>query len=690
MVKQTLDSLLTLPHLTALIVVRYRGMPRAFVLIFLLIASAVWGMTPSSQAKRLVLVNAQQPQYLDRLVAQIGHAAAPSEQIDVVFLHRADALAVAEVDQLVGRLATKQVPPFVKISTFSDRQQSLRSPSAAPLLLAASFLEQIPRENHSVAVIYLDGMRSAWCQDVFASADFSDAARLYKLDGCWGIPSCQKDVTGPYFFAGSLQAVGNFFSIVKQTFDCSDGVVDGTRLAQFAIDRYEAAWVGSVQSMPSAVTGHPNAPVCTAARDLLRSDEERRFESRMSLALCGASGNGSVALIVDIALCTDGPRDEQFGDFCPATHTRDLYAPSSSTGHDLRVQVVQQAKPSAFGGLGTVRSNLSFANLKAMRKERNMSKYGECGKAGVGLPSAVIGIAGGYHVDVFSNFVNTFLAVTDMNCTDLILFVSDVAKTREVRPAWSKVTLISVSDYSIVETPSKCGWSDKRFELYYQWLSANAHRYFMAAMVDVRDVLFQADPFASLFKSKTWTKHFSNISAEDELLLPSMEEYVASSSSSYATAAFVFFNLWHDAGIAQQYRKMLQTLQFSETNEHLPVLCSGLVVGTAKALLHLTYAQVMFFKGDVPCGFDQGIFQMLAVDGLVESGYSGTIAFFNPHFWTMRNGAERPQDVLWKDGRLVNCYGEAYSIIHQFEQGRHPWAGDRIARAVMERARRTT
>lgn len=85
------------------------------------------------------------------------------------------------------------------------------------------------------------------------------------------------------------------------------------------------------------------------------------------------------------------------------------------------------------------------------------------------------------------------------------------------------------------------------------------------------------------------------------------------------------------------------------------------------------------------CSIDQAMFQMLIYDGFHAIGSTAKIHMVNPEYAVMRNGVSRMQDVLWKDGRVVNCRGAVYSMLHQldgYDGGRHPWVEDLVLKSM--------
>jgi hypothetical protein len=631
----------------------------------------------ASNSSRLLLLDATQPQYLPRFFEQMVAGMHSTEPVEIVLLHQADAASLAAARSL--KAAASPLPAHVALRLFSDNSVPLRSPTVVPLVLAHRFLLQRGVARQPRTVVFMDGMRVAWCGDVF---DLSDFSKLLVVESCWGAPSCETPVPGPYLIGGPVQRVTQLLAYFADTAACSSYASDAMQMLPFAVERYSLAFGPPVTS-PRIVAADFRSSLCKAAREIVDSGALLH----VSRSVCDAAVRlaAPVSAVVDFAMCAEG---HEAGDFCGTNYLGDVLR-ISDEGHDQRAEALKAALPFAHRSLTEVRSWAALVGTHNRTKRTDASKYGQCGQ-GSNLPNAVVGVAGGKAgVDYMREFVETFLASANTACTVLSLFVDDPEKVRVKHAEWSAVRFLSMADYPIEELPSSCGWADKRFELYYRWLQRHADEYFMAAFVDVRDIVFQADPFGALFSSQAWKRDFSHISASDNLVLAVMEDYSAQSSSAYAVAARNFFSFWHDHGISHAYRALLDRVLLPPKHDSLPVLCSGLIVGSTNGLLHLTLAHLGWAKYSDRCGFDQGIFQMLVVDGLRISGFNGTVALLNGNLGPFRNGAWRPQDTLWssRTQQMVNCRGEPYAIVHQHEGGRHPWGAERIVGAIRSRAK---
>jgi hypothetical protein len=184
-------------------------------------------------------------------------------------------------------------------------------------------------------------------------------------------------------------------------------------------------------------------------------------------------------------------------------------------------------------------------------------------------------------------------------------------------------------------------------------------------------VFFQADPFATLLAWEGWAA----LNESPEWLLVPSESLPLSSRSAYLPKAFEFFKLWQDRVFGVAYRRALSRSTLP-SGEPLPIVNSGLFLGTAQAvvgLLDVMFALLRPTVEGVVCGVDQTLLTMIIYDGLAAANFPAAVWIANPEYFVYRNGAERPADAMWSNGSLVNCAGQRYSIVHQFEPSRHPW-----------------
>ena len=189
----------------------------------------------------------------------------------------------------------------------------------------------------------------------------------------------------------------------------------------------------------------------------------------------------------------------------------------------------------------------------------------------------------------------------------------------------------------------------ERYRLYADWLSTHPD-VDGALLTDVRDVVFQGDPFADPL--------------EAELVLP-LEDPL--------------FTLGCETNNAEWLRTLYGRERWAELSA-LPIACSGTVLGTSAAISRyldsLSRELVAHSTDGRLAGLDQG-----AHNALLHSGrLPGAIAVPNGGR-ILTAGSMFPEDLTADDGgRVLAADGHAPAIVHQYD--RHPHLIDAVVRAL--------
>ena len=523
---------------------------------------------------------------------------------------------------------------------------------AVPLLLALEYLRYLDTAPDIVRVLFVSPSDVLLCGNAFDL--IADPGQLHVVFGQWDY--VEENVVGasPMLFGGGVEAMTSFLEIFRSFI-----AKNVTRSGELRFQHAVAAL---------------STPVATFDPILVVEATNGSCDDDMRRATC--SGTRLVAA-VDIRRCSQLGHVSSIR-HCPTHLQKSIYSRTyPSYGKrtallPLHIQtVLKKALPAPMPYLPVVKAYTACPLLRR---------------------SAVLGMAANLrkrhavYGDRLKPFVNSFLASANRRCTDLVLFMNG---PRPADPGYDRVVWVDMSDFQLTERPT-CKPKDSRMEYFHEWLArSGALSYAMIAIVDVDDVFFQADPFASLVQWKGW----ADVTATAEWLLMPAESVPIAHRSPYVPKTFELFKTWQDRLFGKAYRKALTNATLP-SGESLPMLNSGLLVGSGQAVAGLL--QVMFgllkptMEGDV-CGIDQALLTMLVFDGLAAGKFPARVWIANPEYFVFRHGVERPVDALWVGEALVNCDGRRYSVVHRWpwqlttmHPWRHPWVHRRTMRARIE------
>lgn len=226
----------------------------------------------------------------------------------------------------------------------------------------------------------------------------------------------------------------------------------------------------------------------------------------------------------------------------------------------------------------------------------------------------------------------------------LILYTSGVGSdVSDLLKACGVGELAAGADPVFAELPV----NHARYSMYQAVLQRHARAFDYVMFTDVRDVLFQRDPFA--------------FDLDDRLC--AFEE-----DASVCIGACPFNSTWVRTAFPDDVFLQMETK---------PILCSGTTMGPSELMLQYVDAMVAHLermRRDRPEvirvleGLDQGIHNYL----LHSNTWHGKVRIFpNEQGPVMTFGHKNPETVLFnEDGQVINEAGAVLNVLHQYD--RHP------------------
>jgi len=189
-----------------------------------------------------------------------------------------------------------------------------------------------------------------------------------------------------------------------------------------------------------------------------------------------------------------------------------------------------------------------------------------------------------------------------------------------------------------------------RFVQYLDFLRNQSARYDKVMLSDVRDVFFQADPFARIPDHQLWMFQ---------------EEGPHTLGSDRRNRRWV---------LATFGRKVLRQI------EHQRILCAGITIGSYANIVGYLQAMEPELLTRSPVYIpDQGIHNAMAYTGVFK--HLNPVVVKNGDGPVLTVGLMTEAQFKWDDaGRLVDAAGVPYAVIHQFD--RHPKLAARLQRLV--------
>lgn len=245
----------------------------------------------------------------------------------------------------------------------------------------------------------------------------------------------------------------------------------------------------------------------------------------------------------------------------------------------------------------------------------------------------ILGLAAGYHYGDVRPFL---LSLQQSGCqAQLVLFTSPTTRDSD-RMATRGATIIPCQrPPELAHIPANA-W---RFFLYRDYLQKRSAAFRRILLTDVRDVIFQADPFSLL-----WPEGYSLFQEDSAICLGRCEH----------TAHWIKGHLGSDT---------LQELA------PFPLLCSGTTIADSASMLRyldlMTARLLPFTPAPRMAGYDQGVHNLLARRGLLAP-----LHVFDNHGPVLTLGHKREPPALDAAGLVLNESGEPAVLVHQYD--RHP------------------
>ncbi|MCJ2163326.1 hypothetical protein [Pseudodesulfovibrio sp. S3] len=243
----------------------------------------------------------------------------------------------------------------------------------------------------------------------------------------------------------------------------------------------------------------------------------------------------------------------------------------------------------------------------------------------------ILGLAAGYHY----NDVRPFLASLDRAAYtgDLVLFVSETTRDLD-RMGRHPAAIIPIERTSGMEN---LPYNGLRYFLYREWLTSCGQTYDRILLTDVRDVIFQYDPFAHAWPDGV------NCTLEDRIV----------------TVGTCPFN-------AHWVREHLGRNALAEVADR-PVSCSGTTVADHGSML--TYLRLMTDRltpptlGERMAGYDQGVHNHLLHTGQIPNL---TLHDNTGPILTLAQTREEP--IVDAQGYVLNDAGKRPHMVHQYDR----------------------
>jgi hypothetical protein len=259
------------------------------------------------------------------------------------------------------------------------------------------------------------------------------------------------------------------------------------------------------------------------------------------------------------------------------------------------------------------------------------------------MSNLILSIMHGYDYPFVEPFLESLKATGFKG--DLVIFTSEtVSKTTKKALVKNGAALIDYnsaypfkSEYTeaFKNILPDASISNYRFIFYQQYLLANPGKYQNVMLTDIRDVIFQKDPFDGL-KDKV-----INVFLEDPI------QTFRSSELNY------------------QWSSAANNKEVTDDILDEVVSCAGVTIGeTGMILEYLQYIKnKLEFRDELPWAFDQGIH-----NGFVHHlKPAGMRVFKNDDGFVATLGAYQPYEVN-SDGEVVNSKGKTYAVVHQYDR----------------------
>lgn len=245
----------------------------------------------------------------------------------------------------------------------------------------------------------------------------------------------------------------------------------------------------------------------------------------------------------------------------------------------------------------------------------------------------ILGLAAGYHFGDVHPFLKSLQRSGFQGA--LVLFTSNTTRDSEHLAAHGATVVLGERSPELAQLPANA-W---RFFLYRDYLQQQTTAFRRILLTDVRDVIFQADPF-----SVPWPEGVCLFQEDSRVSLGRCEH----------TAHWVQGHLGSD---------ILQELA------PWPLLCSGTTIADQAGMLR--YLELMtawllpFTPGWRMAGYDQGVHNLLA-----RRGALAPLHIFDNNGPVLTLGHKREPPEMDTAGLVLQDSGQPAVLVHQYD--RHP------------------
>lgn len=232
-----------------------------------------------------------------------------------------------------------------------------------------------------------------------------------------------------------------------------------------------------------------------------------------------------------------------------------------------------------------------------------------------------------------------------------------------------------------------------------------------AVMSDSRDVLFQTNigdaivevdrarglnlttvygsvPPPTRHASRQYEEHPPGGTPTQDFLAIVLERAYLGTPDMFSLTPYTFNRLWlaQTFGDAFAWRvvetAMLrvntnQLVNRSEKGIPFPVACAGVFFGTTSAVIDAIRLLVDTLVSGAKCrGNDQGVLVALTLLGFARSGFPHNVVLLDPYHSQFTHGLvdDSGRNMRWDaQGRLVNCHGVPYAVLHQMDRLEGPY-----------------